>query len=33
MRMLKSGNYTISEIARKTGISRQQVYRIKNRII
>ncbi len=33
MRMLKSGIYTISEIARKTGISRQQIYRIKNRII
>lgn len=33
VKMLKSKDpyYSISEIARKTGISRQQVYRIKNR--
>lgn len=32
VKMLKSKNCTISEIARKTGISRVQVYRIKNRL-
>ncbi|CDI59127.1 Putative uncharacterized protein [Lactobacillus helveticus CIRM-BIA 951] len=29
--MLKSNNYSISAIARKVGISRQQIYRIKKR--
>lgn len=32
VKMLKSKKYSISEIARKTGISRVQVYRIKNRL-
>ena len=32
VKMLKSKNCTISEIARKTGISRMQVYRIKKRL-
>lgn len=29
--MFKSNNYFISAIARKVGISRQQIYRVKKR--
>lgn len=32
VKMLKSKQYPISEIARETGLSRSQVYRIKNRL-
>ena len=32
VKMLNSGQYPISMIARKTGLSRSQVYRIKNRL-
>ena len=32
VKMLKSKQYTISEIAKENGISRMQVYRIKNRL-
>lgn len=32
VKMLDSGQYTIREIAKKTGISRMQVYRIKSRL-